>query len=178
MQVRRWSSWSHTMRALRITASYMPWLPVSRDNHWRLPEGTIRRRLPRGLELGYSSRSSTTATCFQPDTLWTLRPLRRPRRPSERPLRRDTRLVRTGGFSPSWDSKRNRRYWLTQLISQSIVLLSNKKKKKKKKIKKKKRRKEKSMDVQMSERLGKKIYFFSSKWRRGQEGFRYRTTTT
>ena len=33
----------------------------------------------------------------------------------------------------------------------------------KKKKKKKKRRKEKSMDVQMSERLGKKIYFFSSK---------------
>ena len=53
----------------KTTASYMPWLPVSRDTHWRLLEGTIRRRLPRGLKLGYSSRSSTTTTCFQPDTL-------------------------------------------------------------------------------------------------------------
>ena len=44
--------------------------------------------------------------------------------------------------------------------------------------KKKKGKKEKSLDVRMSGLLRKKIYFFSSKWRRGQEGFRIRTTTT
>ena len=33
MQVRRWSLWGHTMRAPRTTASYMPWLPVSRDTY-------------------------------------------------------------------------------------------------------------------------------------------------
>ena len=53
------------------------------------------------LNLGYSARSSTTTTCFQPDTLWTLRPSKGPRRSSERPLGRDTKPVRTSDFSPS-----------------------------------------------------------------------------
>lgn len=120
--VRRSWSLSHTTKVPSLTHSVMLWLPVLKDTHWRLPRDKVLRRLLREPRSSLSSRSSTTTTCYQPDTLWMLKlsrasslpklsknhlKERKLRRLSRRPLKKDTKLVRTNGSSLSWTSKLN-----------------------------------------------------------------------
>ena len=122
---------------------------IPTEDYWKAPNA---RRLPRGLKLGHSSRSSTTTTCFQPDTLWTLSPSEEAKKVIRKALEERHKASKNQWFFTKLGFSMRQKILIdtTNIAIDCFVI----------KKKKKKRRKEKSMDVQMSGQLGTKIYFF------------------